>query len=114
MRESQQGGDNTANKRIEIRIDNETFFRIMAKHPDLKVTKYLKDQLLRLEQETPEHIQDSPIFIPEVKDKKAEPKPVGTPVKCPRCKYAWNYTGMAWRIKCHRCGAHLKTHVKRY
>lgn len=86
----------------------------MSRHPDLKVTKYLKDQLLRLEQETPEEIREAPIFNTEIEEKKETPKPEGIPVKCPRCKYAWNYTGMAWRIKCHRCGAHVKTHVKYY
>lgn len=107
-----KGGDNTANKRIEIRIDRETFYRIMAKHPDLKVSRFLTDQFMRLEHETPEEVRDAPLPVIEIIKKRPKPEPEGVSVKCSRCGYSWIYTGINWRVKCHRCGSHVRTGVR--
>lgn len=42
---------------------------------------------------------------------KVEDDTEGVPLLCRKCGYSWTYKGNAYRIKCHKCGFHMRTGI---
>lgn len=74
-----------ASEIIRCKIDKDLIQTVRGRHPDLDLEKYLVDQIKAL---------------------------IGVPLKCHMCGYSWTYMGKAYRIKCNRCGHHLKTGIR--
>lgn len=91
-----RGSDKKADQRIYVRVDREAYARIRSKHPDIQIAKYLREYLLRLDDDAP--------VVPTV-------EPEGIKIKCHRCGHSWLYTGQRAIIKCNRCNGKLRTHL---
>lgn len=83
----------TNKKRAYIYIDPKVLNEIRRRDPSFNLSSFVRRQLFKLT------------------GWKDHSSAEGIKVRCKRCNYHWTYTGSKSRIKCHMCGAGIRTGI---
>lgn len=80
-------------KEIKLVVEEAVLRRIKQSNPSIDIESYLRMRLYKLDTSLREEIP-------------------GILIECKGCGHEWKYTGNVSRIRCHKCGRHIRTGLK--
>ena len=83
---------------IYVKVEIDVWQRIVKRYPINQLGRHIADSLKEMDRDLQERDH------PEMK---------GVALECKGCGYSWNYKGKAYRIKCHKCGYHIRTGISK-